>query len=105
MFNFNRKEKGQGLVEYALILVLVAVIVIVVLQVLGPLVGSVFTEVNSGLTVGGSGGSVIAAATPTDVACIGPNQYPVPYGSDFSSCCSGTGSMRNIGWGGAYYCY
>lgn len=48
---FSPKEKGQGLVEYALILVLVAVIVIVVLQVLGPLVGSVFTEINSGLTV------------------------------------------------------
>ncbi len=49
MFNFNRKEKGQGLVEYALILVLVAVVVIVVLQVLGPLVGNVFTDVNNGL--------------------------------------------------------
>ncbi len=49
MSNFNRKEKGQGLVEYALILVLVAVVVIVVLQVLGPLIGDVFTDVNDGL--------------------------------------------------------
>lgn len=44
-------ERGQGLVEYALILVFVAVVVIVVLQVLGPRVGEMFTEVNSSLSV------------------------------------------------------
>lgn len=43
------KEKGQGLVEYALILVLVAVVVIAVLTVLGPLIGNVFTKVNQEL--------------------------------------------------------
>jgi pilus assembly protein Flp/PilA len=32
---FLPKEKGQGLVEYALILVLVAIVVIVVLALLG----------------------------------------------------------------------
>ncbi|HBF40948.1 MAG TPA: pilus assembly protein, partial [Anaerolineaceae bacterium] len=32
---FAAKEKGQGLVEYALILVLIAVVVIVILGVLG----------------------------------------------------------------------
>jgi pilus assembly protein Flp/PilA len=32
---FLKKEKGQGLVEYALILVLVAIVVIVVLALLG----------------------------------------------------------------------
>lgn len=36
------KNKGQGLVEYALILVLVAVVVIVCLSFLGPLVRSIF---------------------------------------------------------------
>lgn len=36
-------EKGQGLVEYALILVLVAVVVIVVLSLLGPAIGNVFS--------------------------------------------------------------
>lgn len=39
---FAPKEKGQGLVEYALILVLVAIIVIVILRVLGQGVGNVF---------------------------------------------------------------
>jgi pilus assembly protein Flp/PilA len=46
---FAPKEKGQGLVEYALILVLVAVVVIAVLTILGPIIGNVFTEIISGL--------------------------------------------------------
>jgi len=36
---FSPKERGQGMVEYALILVLVAVVVIVVLRLLGPAIG------------------------------------------------------------------
>lgn len=40
---------GQGLVEYALILVLVAVVVIAALSVLGPVVGNVFTLINNSL--------------------------------------------------------
>jgi pilus assembly protein Flp/PilA len=37
-----RGESGQGLVEYALILVLVAVVVIGVLMVLGPSIKNIF---------------------------------------------------------------
>ncbi|NOY98609.1 MAG: pilus assembly protein [Chloroflexi bacterium] len=40
-------EKGQGLVEYALILVMIAIVVFVVLALLGPQVGNLFTDVNS----------------------------------------------------------
>jgi len=47
---FAPKEKGQGLVEYALILVLVAIVVIAALMVLGPLIGNVFSVINSSLT-------------------------------------------------------
>jgi len=47
---FSPKEKGQGLVEYALILVLVAVVVLAVLLVLGPIIGNVFINVNSSLS-------------------------------------------------------
>ena len=47
---FSPKEKGQGLVEYALILVLVAVVVIVVMQILGPTIGNVFSSIISSLT-------------------------------------------------------
>ncbi|MBA4379663.1 MAG: pilus assembly protein [Anaerolinea sp.] len=46
---FAPKEKGQGLVEYALILVLVAVVVIAVLTLLGPIVGNVFSDINSAM--------------------------------------------------------
>jgi len=41
---FAPKETGQGLVEYALILVLVSVVVIVVLALLGPAIGNVFSN-------------------------------------------------------------
>ncbi len=44
---FAPKEKGQGLVEYALILVLVAVVVIAVLTLLGPIIANVFSTINS----------------------------------------------------------
>jgi pilus assembly protein Flp/PilA len=61
----NKKEKGQGLVEYALILVLVAIVVIAVLMLLGPIIGGVFSTINDSLSgVGGGGG--VAAVVPTD---------------------------------------
>ena len=42
---YNPREEGQGLVEYALILVLVAVVVIIVLTLLGPALGNIFSTV------------------------------------------------------------
>jgi pilus assembly protein Flp/PilA len=47
---FSPKEKGQGLVEYALILVLVAIVVIAALMILGPVIGNVFSKVNTSLS-------------------------------------------------------
>jgi pilus assembly protein Flp/PilA len=41
--------RGQGLVEYALILVLVAIVVIVALMVLGPIIGNTFSTINNSL--------------------------------------------------------
>jgi pilus assembly protein Flp/PilA len=43
------REKGQGLVEYALILVLIAVVVIAILTVLGTQVSAVFSRISSAL--------------------------------------------------------
>jgi len=40
-------QEGQGLVEYALILVLVAVVVIVILAILGPSIGNIFSNIVS----------------------------------------------------------
>lgn len=45
-----RTQKGQGLVEYALILVLVAIVVIAVLLLLGPAIGNAFSTVNNSLS-------------------------------------------------------
>lgn len=39
------REEGQGLVEYALILVLIAVVVIAVLTLLGPVIADVFQQI------------------------------------------------------------
>lgn len=43
-------EDGQGMVEYALILVLIAIVVIVILQVVGKQVNNVFSNVSNGLS-------------------------------------------------------
>lgn len=40
-----RVEKGQGLLEYALIIMLVVIVVIVVLALLGPKIGEMFSNV------------------------------------------------------------
>ncbi len=47
---FAPREKGQGLVEYALILVLVAIVVIAALMILGPIIGNVFSKINNSLS-------------------------------------------------------
>ncbi len=47
--SFFAKEEGQGLVEYALILVLIAIVVIAVLTVLGRQVSTTFSTISSGL--------------------------------------------------------
>ncbi|MEI6291596.1 MAG: Flp family type IVb pilin [Chloroflexota bacterium] len=46
---FSLKERGQGMVEYALILVLVAVVVIAALTIMGPLVRNIFSTINASL--------------------------------------------------------
>jgi pilus assembly protein Flp/PilA len=42
-------EDGQGLVEYALILVLISIVVIVILSVVGHQVNNVFSNISNGL--------------------------------------------------------
>ena len=44
-----RREAGQGLVEYALIIVLIAVVSIAILSTLGTSVSSVFSRANAAL--------------------------------------------------------
>lgn len=91
-----KREKGQGLVEYALILVLVAVVVIVVLGMLGPTIGNVFSNVLA--VLGNPSASANTCAT-------------VPTDCGYTACaidlhtCNITGT-RDVAWGaGTTYIY
>ncbi len=46
----DKQEEGQGLVEYALILLLVAIVVISILILLGPGIGRMFSSVRTGIS-------------------------------------------------------
>lgn len=48
-FSMLKNEKGQGLVEYALILVLIAIVVIAALTILGQKTNNVFSTVGSAI--------------------------------------------------------
>jgi pilus assembly protein Flp/PilA len=46
---FFPKEKGQGMVEYAIILALVAIVVIAVVRLMGPKLGDTYSTIQSSL--------------------------------------------------------
>ena len=84
-----QKEEGQGLVEYALILVLVAIVVIAILLLLGPVVGNVFSNVTCNMqgetceVASAPGGGAPPAAPPPAPAdpyanAWGPERYQNP---------------------------
>ena len=83
-----QKEEGQGLVEYALILVLVAIVVIAILLLLGPVVGNVFSNITCNLegescgiaSVPGGGGAPAAPPAPSNpyANVWGPERYQNP---------------------------
>jgi Flp pilus assembly pilin Flp len=43
------RERGQGLVEYAFLIVLIAIVAIATFLILGPAIGNAFTRINSRL--------------------------------------------------------
>ena len=46
---FSLHERGQGMVEYALILVLMALVVITALTIMGPIIKNTYSTINSKL--------------------------------------------------------
>lgn len=67
-------EKGQGLIEYALILVLVAIVVIAILLLLGPQIGNVFSQVAARLdTSDDTGGDGTFSVNSVSVTGYGNN--------------------------------
>ena len=49
--SIKSKEKGQGLIEYALIILLISIVVIVALTALGPQISAVYNDITA--TLGG----------------------------------------------------
>ena len=47
MFKYLKQEEGQGLVEYALIIILIAMVIVVSLSLVPPPVANVFNSVAS----------------------------------------------------------
>ena len=47
MLNYSSNEKGQGLVEYAMMIVLIALVVIIALGVLGVEIGNTFNYIDN----------------------------------------------------------
>lgn len=45
----HTQERGQGLVEYGLIIFLVAIVIIAILVLLGPQIGSIFSQVTGSI--------------------------------------------------------
>jgi pilus assembly protein Flp/PilA len=45
---FERKEQGQGMVEYALLIVLLAIVVVVLIAVMGTSVSHMYSEITAG---------------------------------------------------------
>lgn len=57
-------EKGQGLTEYALILVLVAIVVMIILALLGPAIGNVFSNIVAAIeNPGGAQNTILAGVS------------------------------------------
>lgn len=86
--NIPEREEGQGLVEYALVLVLIAVVVIAILTILGPQVVLVFARVAGGL----QGDSLDAGSGDTAVIV----SYDSTATGSSGSSCSGTISNVNF---------
>jgi pilus assembly protein Flp/PilA len=96
-------DRGQGLVEYALILVLVAVVVIAILLMVGPVVGSVFSNVvqhlgfiDSGVIANANAVRQNANTVQVNVSVTTPTDVTVQIGSNppkTEAGCSGTCSI------------
>jgi len=103
----KKNEKGQGLVEYAIILALVAIVVIGVMSVLGNKVSCTFTGISNSLD--GSNGSCGNEA-PSGPQDFGTSQWKngfdqaTPVNNFCASEGSGTGyNMYSIDGGGYTY--
>ena len=112
MKKFPLREEGQGLVEYALILVLIALVVIGILLLLGPVVGNVFsnvvvalaasgpiTSVSAERTGSGHGNDVVVTVTVSTSTTLTATDSQSGHSTNFT--CSGTCQRTITGVGDA----
>lgn len=112
MEDFHTRERGQGLVEYALVLVLVAIVVIGVLSMLGPQISDVYNQVywtlgGGGVIEGvtavrtgnGNGNDVVVTVTVSEVTTltIRDSQNAAPITLSCNMTCTGT--LGGVGFG------
>ena len=92
LFSNSKHERGQGLVEYAIIVALVAVVVIGVMRIVGPKVGNTFSTVNTALD------SSIGYSEPYSDFDQGWDEYcsKLPAGSSVSTYYHEDGSPKTI---------
>ena len=74
-------QTGQGLVEYALILVLVSIVVIAALMILGPTIGTIFSQINSSLS-----GVDTSGVLPPPVDCSSQEASLIAANNAFNTC-------------------
>jgi pilus assembly protein Flp/PilA len=96
---FRKREAGQGLVEYALIMVLVAIVVIVILATMGPAIRTVYCQVVLQLNPSGTCTASVAAANEGNGN--GNQQQPTVQPTVQPTATTAAGSMSySQNWGG-----
>lgn len=97
LFSNKKQEKGQGLVEYAIILALIAIVVVGVMTVLGKKVCNTMNGVSNSLD-GGSGNNcgVAAAAAP---AATAPPALIQGDAARAEYCAERPGYVGGVNWG------
>jgi Flp pilus assembly pilin Flp len=80
----SAKEKGYGLVEYAVILTFVSFVVVAVLLFFGPSIGGVFSSVNNSLSgiTNGSSSNWIFAANENGTVNVPSGTHQIQYGAN-----------------------
>lgn len=108
----SKHEKGQGLVEYGIILALVTIAVIGSLKFLGPNLCDTFNTISSSLPGGnGSGSSCGGAAAPSGPQDFGTSQWKNGFdqATPVNNYCASEGSGRGYNFysvnGGSYTYY
>ena len=75
LFSKSNQEKGQGLVEYAIILSLVAIVVLGAMKFMGPKIACSYDKINNSLPGAASSSSNCSGAAPSGAQDFGSTQW------------------------------